>query len=147
MKTSAKTLCLAFTVLMTASACSDEGDTLNGPAPSSVTGAASGPISLYPGDLPPNGDDALLSGTLKLTDNCLFVDVPQSPALIPVFPTLEVEWKPTDEQVVADGETYVVGEEVNFGGGMVSEDGTPPDGYVVPNTCPKFGLFRVTSLG
>lgn len=75
------------------------------------------------------------------------MDVPQYPALIPVFFTLEVEWKPTGEQVLADGEIYAVGDEVNFGGGMASEDETPPAGYVVSKTCTKFGLFRVTSLG
>lgn len=73
------------------------------------------------------GDGALLEGTVRLEDGCLFVEASTGGRFLAYFPEDEVEWR--DEGLRYDGTTYGSGDSIVLGGGTSSA--TRP----VPSDC------------
>jgi hypothetical protein len=75
-----------------------------------------GPLAILPGKWD-GGDDALAEGTLRLEDGCLLIDNGRLQLLIAVHRD-GVSWNEERLELRISGESYRVGETVEFGGGM-----------------------------
>ena len=93
-----------------------------------------GPLAVIGGNR--SGDQALISGTLRIADDCVLLDERGDMVLL-VWPEEETEWEPVTGSVryrAGDGSVAVLGEGevVSFGGGGSSEleDGTMAEDFV-----------------
>ncbi len=78
-----------------------------------------GPLAIITGER--SGDEALIGGTLDVTENCLLLDERGEPALL-VWPARGTEWNPASGTVIftnADGSAAELsaGDAVSFSGG------------------------------
>lgn len=91
--------------------------------PPPVTEVGWGPLAVTGGSR--SGDEALISGTLRITDDCVLLDEGDDPVLL-VWLEEQTEWDPLTETVRyggGDGSIAVLGsgDTVSFGGGGSSE--------------------------
>lgn len=93
-----------------------------------------GPLAIVP---PPEASgQALIAGTLKVTDECLLLDERGEDVLL-VWPADRTRWNPESKTIsfeTSDGRTVTLadGDEVAFGGGgsSVEEDGLSAEDFV-----------------
>ncbi|WP_137844817.1 hypothetical protein [Microbacterium sp. 2FI] len=96
----------------------------------------SGPVAFAPES--EGAGDALFTGTLRITEECLTVD-DGTHVVIPVFPAFEARY---DDGVLTFGSEYQDGDEITLGGGEAAADGGIPDDWYVPAGCPDLPLWK-----
>ena len=79
---------------------------------------------------------ALISGTLSVHNGCVILEG----GAIPVFPEDEVAWDGTT--LTFRGETFVVGDTIDLGGGLGSRDAP---GRTIPTECGEGSIWGVGS--
>jgi hypothetical protein len=123
---------------LVAAACGDDTDeagTAGAPDPTvSNPGQPWGPLSVVPGA--GSGGEALIQGTLRITDDCVFLDEQGDDVLL-VWPADRTTWTPETRTISferTDGQAVPLadGDEVTFGGGgsSVDEGGMEPEDWV-----------------
>ena len=71
-------------------------------------------VPMYRGE--PNGDDAALVGAIVVEGPCLLVDAGDGSPLLIAFPASAARWDDAARELTLGGETYAVGDRVQFGG-------------------------------
>ena len=71
-------------------------------------------VPMYRGE--PNGDDAALVGMLVVEEPCLLVEVGGGEPLLIGFPADFAKWDDENRELTLSGETFSVGERMQFGG-------------------------------
>ncbi|MBB4140290.1 hypothetical protein [Microbacterium invictum] len=87
------------------------------------TGSGSSALATYP--RPEAGMDALLEGTLIISDRCVWVRS-QGMRNVPVFPEGDAEVR--DGVLIWRGTEYADGDSISLGGGYLPDGGTIPAG-------------------
>lgn len=85
-----------------------------------------------------SGEDALMSGTLRVDDACVTLVGEDGTVTVPVFPRGQVALDGTDLELA--GHTWADGERIELGGG----EGTSAEPFTVPEGCPD-GPFWVVA--
>lgn len=97
-----------------------------GPVPTDLPPVDWGPLASYP--VGNGGDDALTSGTLEITENCVFVTRENERQLL-IWPALVTSWDAPSRAIVyqnSDGSIHrlTTGMSVAFGGGSFGDIGS-----------------------
>jgi hypothetical protein len=106
-------------------------------------GESVNPIATYP--YPPSGmfDQAATSGTLVRDGDCLYMENPDIPRSLVVFPDGVASWE--DGRLVVDGVAFREGDTVAFGGGEGWFEGDP---WVIPpdDDCDLTSIWRASGV-
>ena len=124
---------LAFVSLLIAG-CSSTGSEM---MPGQDQVPQSGPLAMYP--KPTDGMDALLEGTLTVTDDCVTIAHSDGTRSVPVFPAGDASW---NEGVLSwRGGEFGEGDPISVGGGLFA---APLTASYIPAGCQSFDAFAVS---
>lgn len=106
--------------------------------PAGGTGIVEGGPVAYVTPRSDGGDDALLEGTLKVSDSCLVIVDATGRTLLPIFQRPRTTWDGT--ALTYNGRPYTDGSSISLGGGYNDE---PLDVDYAPEGCDVDGVFYV----
>lgn len=106
--------------------------------PEGGTGIVEGGPVAYVTPSTDGGDDALLEGTLQVSDSCVVIVDASGQALLPVFQRPRTTWDGTT--LTYNGKPYTDGSTISLGGGYNDE---PLAADYAPEGCDVDGVFYV----
>lgn len=106
--------------------------------PEGGTGIVEGGPVAYVAASSDGGDDALLEGTLKVSDSCVVIVDEFGQTLLPIFQRPGTAWDGTT--LTYNGKPYTDGSSISLGGGYYDE---PRDADYAPQGCDIDGVFYV----
>lgn len=102
------------------------------------TGIVEGGPVAYVAASSDGGDDALLEGSLKVSDSCVVIVDEFGQTLLPIFQRPRTAWDGTT--LTYNGKPYTEGSSISLGGGYYDE---PRDADYAPQECDIDGVFYV----
>ena len=102
------------------------------------TGVVEGGPVAYVAASGDGGDDALLEGTLHVSDTCVVIVAEFGQTLLPIFQRPRTAWDGTT--LTYNGKPYTDGSSISLGGGYYDE---PRDADYAPQGCDVDGVFYV----